>query len=277
MKINRLIIMSCIILSGCSNDNIHSFNDFIDYDINDIKSVGYRVSNEPFEKTFEGDYASFFDINYIEVDKDRDLGANIKSYRFYIEFNDSVIDDNFVYYDNYLYYEGEECFYRSEQSIEFNEHTKVKSIMMKASYDYGSFDDNKASLLIEGSTLFFDPSDYGISSIYGGDVLNVYYTGEIYILESYPSQVSINLVWVELLEASIIEFEVLEVPNETRKELVAKDPTYQIASVNTDKVIDEDYNFKSFEELDAGSVVYGTLIPGVNCLCVESLFSFNPR
>ena len=188
-----------------------------------------------------------------------------------------MIDDNFVYYDNYLYYEGEECFYRSEQSIEFNEHTKVKSKMMKASYDYGSFDDNKASLLIEGSTLFFDPSDYGISSIYGGDVLNVYYTGEIYILETYPSQVSINLVWVELLEASIIEFEVLEVPNEARKELVAKDPTYQIASVNTDKVIDEDYNFKSFEELDVESVVYGTLIPGVNCLCVESLFSFKPR
>ena len=101
--------------------------------------------------------------------------------------------------------------------------------------------------------------------------------GEIYILETYPSQVSIKLVWVELLEASIIEFEVLEVPNETRKELVAKDPTYQIASVNTDKVIDEDYNFKSFEELDAGSLVYGTLISGVNCLCVESLFSFNPR
>ena len=58
---------------------------------------------------------------------------------------------------------------------------------------------------------------------------------------------------------------------------MAKDPAYQIASVNTDKVIDEDYNFKSYEELDEGSIIYGTLIPGVNCICVESLFSFFPR
>ena len=92
--------------------------------------------------------------------------------------------------------------------------------------------------------------------------------------DDYSQKDKFDYIKIDTKDLLLVNF---NINSETKKELVAKDPTYQIASVNTDKVIDEDYNFKSFEELEAGSVVYGTLIPGVNCLCVESLFSFNPR
>lgn len=59
-------------------------------------------------------------------------------------------------------------------------------------YDYGQIVEGKATLLLSGSTLFFDPDEYELSPLIAGDEILVYYEGEMRVQETYPSTVVIN-------------------------------------------------------------------------------------
>lgn len=66
-------------------------------------------------------------------------------------------------------------------------------------YDYGTYMEGKATLLLNGSLPFFDFKEYGVAPLLAGDELTVYYTGTMYTLESYPGQVQLrgNITKVE--------------------------------------------------------------------------------
>ena len=64
-----------------------------------------------------------------------------------------------------------------------------KSATFTVGYDYGFHRQGEATLLFSGSTPFFDPAEYGLTPLLAGEELTLSYTGELYVQESYPSQV----------------------------------------------------------------------------------------
>lgn len=68
---------------------------------------------------------------------------------------------------------------------------KNDTYTVHALYDYGFHITDKAALLYDHSTLFFDiPEAHG--TVLGGDCFTIEYTGELLIQESYPSHVVIT-------------------------------------------------------------------------------------
>ncbi len=65
-----------------------------------------------------------------------------------------------------------------------------RSATFTVGYDYGEITEGKATLLLSGSELFFDPEEYdGLAPLIAGDELEVTYDGEMLIQETYPSRV----------------------------------------------------------------------------------------
>ena len=85
-----------------------------------------------------------------------------------------------------------------------------------ANYDYGFHIENKATLLFGYGYLNFDYRKFiGNETIIAGDVLEVSYTGEIMIEESYPSNAFIvdgELLGAKLHKATLVDFTVEAVP-----------------------------------------------------------------
>ena len=73
-------------------------------------------------------------------------------------------------------------------------------------YDYGTIEENKITLLIDGCLPFFDFDDYNIEQLYPGDTLYIEYTGEPLIEESYPGRMTgIEVSHVELYSRTLRE------------------------------------------------------------------------
>ncbi len=70
--------------------------------------------------------------------------------------------------------------------------SKRPSTTFTVEYDYGQITEGKAILLLSGSTLFFDPEEYGVAPLIAGDEIEVTYDGEMLIQETYPSTVVFN-------------------------------------------------------------------------------------
>ena len=94
---------------------------------------------------------------------------------------------------------------------------KTKTVTFKAGYDYGLHQNGKASLLLDGSSVFFDLSDWGINTILAGDKITMTYAGdELMIQETYPSTVvtkDIEIKDITNTESSIISLVAKANPN----------------------------------------------------------------
>lgn len=103
----------------------------------------------------------------------------------------------------------------SLSSNEINNEVVHKTSFL-ANYDYGFHIENKASLLFGYGYLNFDYRKFiGNETIIAGDVLEVSYTGEIMIEESYPSNAFIvdgELLGAKLHKATLVDFTVEAVP-----------------------------------------------------------------
>lgn len=147
-------------------------------------------------------------------------------------------------------------------------------------FDYGFHIEEKASLLIEWSLLFFNPLDYGITELIAGDLVTVTYYGEMWILESYPSIVStdkMEIVNVEVEEAYIVEYEIKNVPGSgtfpwTENEDYQRDITWA-----TENVVTEDFTFKHWEEYPAQTKIYGTNPVSRRTNEIIAFYDYNPR
>ena len=134
-----------------------------------------------------------------------------------------------------------------------------------AIYDYGTYDNGKAALLLEGTVPYFDFKDYGIDTVLAGDIIEVTYKGEMVVLESYPSTVNkkdIKITDVKNTPAEIIKFEIVKPMDEDDKkvDLVATDDNFNFYILNGDikNVVNKDLTFKPYTELTAGTKVYAT-------------------
>ena len=92
------------------------------------------------------------------------------------------------------------------------EENDVKAYSFSVDYDYGMHIQGKATPLLDGSKLFFEPQDWNIDTLVGGDVITMVYTGELLIQESYPSQVAthhLDIAGISATKAELLELEVI--------------------------------------------------------------------
>ena len=154
---------------------------------------------------------------------------------------------------------------------------KEKELTMKAHYDYGLFQENKATLLLDSCNFFFSPADYGIGQLLAGNIVHITHTGDLMIAESYPGMVitknaKIKNITVE--EANIIELEVKR-NAEGEVSLYYADCVYSFSDVRY--VIHEDGTFEELSEKHIGSIIYGTEMSKTSVIDLQALYSYCPR
>ena len=153
-----------------------------------------------------------------------------------------------------------------------------------AIYDYGTYDNGKAALLLEGTVPYFDFKDYGIDTVLAGDIIDVTYKGEMVVLESYPSTVikkDIKITDVKITPAEIIKFEIVKPIDEDDKkvDLVANDDNFNFYILRGDivNVVNKDFTFKPYTELTEGTKVYATYQNTDDGPYICGLYSYKPR
>lgn len=147
---------------------------------------------------------------------------------------------------------------------------------MRAYYDYGYHVADKATLLLDGCNVFFNPADYGITELLAGDVVTITYRGECYIQETYPGTVvtkDMKIIDVAQQKAKILELEVWQVPGGGYNVI------YNGGSVGCDNtyVINADGSFEELGEHHVNQTLYGTDFPLTPSFEIKALYSYNPR
>ncbi|MBR2432343.1 MAG: hypothetical protein IKB23_05435 [Clostridia bacterium] len=151
-------------------------------------------------------------------------------------------------------------------------------------YDYGLHREDMATPLLDDSKLFFDPQEWGIDTLVGGDVITLKYTGELLIQETYPSTVvtkHLNIAGISVKKAELLELVVILDENENPALTVKDgsfDKTFTFAS-ETAYIIDEDLSYHELSASDVGKTVWGSYVNSDKTGEIEiiSLYSYKPR
>ena len=139
--------------------------------------------------------------------------AGLSGASIYVYLNDREITDRETVNTDGWFYETYTFVMPARDSVlTIDVHTIIPPIIEEAeftvNYDYGqhiqtSDGQGLATILLNGCSLFFDPYDYDIEMpLLAGDVLTVYYTGEMLIQETYPATVVIQNGSIENVEKS---------------------------------------------------------------------------
>ena len=65
---------------------------------------------------------------------------------------------------------------------------EIQRMNLEVEADYGRYSQDHAVLLLSGILPFFDPEDCQVDSFLPGDQVKLYFTGDIYIQETYPAK-----------------------------------------------------------------------------------------
>ncbi len=131
---------------------------------------------------------------------------------------------------------------------------KYEEAVFKVTYDYGFHQEGKASVLLDGCSLFFEPADYNLVPLLGGDIITVYYTGEMVVQESYPGRVVITGGEVEAVhkqDATVLEL------TKTESGLAIADGI-EMQSELPEYVISIDRSFCALSDISVGETVWAT-------------------
>lgn len=152
-----------------------------------------------------------------------------------------------------------------------------------AEYDMGLHNTDKATLLLSGSTIFFNPEDYDLKPLVAGDLITVRTKGQLLIQESYPSNVvtdgveiiSITASYAEILELTVKQLgDIYTLSDESGK------VSMLLANSSSVKkyIIFEDGTFEEVSEKHVGMTVYasGTYYNETSFF-VRAYYAYNPR
>ena len=142
-------------------------------------------------------------------------------------------------------------------------------------YDYGFSQPGKATLLMDGSTVFVD------EKLIAGDVVTVYYTGEMYVQESYPSTVVFSGGEVKRVEVQKAKLCILTVTQnaQTGEKQLVNQLDQPLTSAPDYALTDWDGSFVAWTELEVGTVLYGSFLDTTGEIPTEvvGLYTYLPR
>ena len=142
-------------------------------------------------------------------------------------------------------------------------------------YDYGFSQPGKATLLMDGSTVFVD------EKLIAGDVVTVYYTGEMYVQESYPGTVVFSGGEVKRVEVQKAKLCILTVTQnaQTGEKQLVNQLDQPLTSAPDYALTDWDGSFVAWKELEVGTVLYGSFLDTTGEIPTEvvGLYAYLPR
>ena len=142
-------------------------------------------------------------------------------------------------------------------------------------YDYGFSQPGKATLLMDGSTVFVD------EKLIAGDMVTVYYTGEMYVQESYPGTVVFSGGEVKRVEVQKAKLCILTVTQnaQTGEKQLVNQLDQPLTSAPDYALTDWDGSFVAWKELEVGTVLYGSFLDTTGEIPTEvvGLYAYLPR
>ena len=157
---------------------------------------------------------------------------------------------------------------------------KSSTATLVADYDYGFVNTDKAHILISGSTVFFDPNEYGVSNLVAGDKVILTYRGELYIQESYPSTIvtqGVKDLSVEIVKAQITE--VILKKNDNGEYEARKIDTMSEITLpsNVKYIISKNMNFDELSQQHTGITLYASTVTTDGETTISAIYNFMPR
>ena len=151
----------------------------------------------------------------------------------------------------------------------------TKQAVFHTYYDYGFHSPDKAVLLMSGNTVFVE------EKLIAGDVVTVYYTGEMYVQESYPGTVVFSggeVKRVEVQKARLCILTVTQNAQSGEKQLVNQ-LDQPLTSAPDYALTDWDGSFVAWTELEVGTVLYGSFLDTTGEIPTEvvGLYTYVPR
>lgn len=153
----------------------------------------------------------------------------------------------------------------------------IKHISFGIYADYGQYIQDRMTLLLGDSIIPFNKDKYNIDTLIVGDFVEISYTGEIYIRETYPSTWDMNMAHikdVKVTHGKILEYEVAENPGGGTSLRGLTDNSYDFASPH---VINEDNSYTDYyTTLPVGTKVYGVNPSHFASKTILAFYSYNP-
>lgn len=174
------------------------------------------------------------------------------------------------------------CEHMPEYITELISSQKVRTVSFTANYDYGFHQKDKVTLLLDGSNVFFDESEYGIGRINAGDIITMQYRGgALLIQESYPSTVvtkDIEILSISVERAKVIKLTVQE--NEDGLLFVDNsEASYGPILISLPEqilIISEDGSFEPLSEKHVNTDIYATVHTEDQGFKIHAHYNFNP-
>lgn len=225
-------------------------------------------------EVIEDIYDVINEASYSKVKGDEEPYTNLYLTLVYESLDSIYMTSNSITYDNEYY----TCSTKVHNTIytkvcEYYEciMENVKTFDFTMVYDYGSFIYGKSTLLFDGS--IFDVSKFGITNLKAGDVVRIYYTGELYFLESYPSRLCFDngeLKNAEVFRATEVNFTVSQVPGGGYDIISDNGETYTLP----DYIVYED-NYTSINNVYNNLKLVGTLPYNATTNKLSALFAID--
>lgn len=264
---------------------IYSFKDITNIEISNIIEINIDYKQSSDKYVFGSDINNVLDISYIVSDLSYNESNKIKTdYEYklsvYQNKNDFI---NLYAYNNNLFYYSSTILYQSLNKIKYEDYNikRPLEIDLIVNCDYGMHIQDRVTILLNSSLVWFNIKDYGIDSLVVGDILTIKYTGSLFVKETYPSTVEankMNIISVEQHKADIKEY-IVSINEKDEKVLVSSNQTssgsYIIA--NNIYAILEDDSFTNINDLPIGSIVYVSLQKSFSSIINDGFYLYNPR
>lgn len=268
------------------NDAIYSFGEITDIEITDVIRINIDYKKGSDNYYFGGDINNILDLSYIISDLSYNESNKIKTdYEYKLSaYNDKNYCIYFYAYNNKLFYYSNTYLYESLNKIKYADYNikQTSEIDLVVDCDYGFHEEDRVTILLGSSTIWFNINKYGIDSLVAGDILTIKYTGVFSVRETYPSTVEsnkMNIISIEQHKADIEEY-IVSTNEDGEKILKPSNPTYSHSIMISDEIyaILEDYSFVKINELEIGSKVYMSSQKAFSSSIINNAFYlYNPR
>ena len=153
----------------------------------------------------------------------------------------------------------------------------IKHVSFGIYADYGTHIEDKVTLLLGSSLIPFNKDKYNIDTLVVGDFVEIDFTGELYIQETYPSTWVMNRIKIKdvrVTHGKVLEYEVTENEDGEKSLKALSDNSYDIASPH---VINEDATYTQYYvSLPIGTKIYGVNPSHFASKTILAFYSYNP-